>query len=79
MRRDIVLNVINNCNGAICDDCAQQAAEQNHRQDVYQDCELLDGQGLIKRGKGLCSICKKEKKVSSSKNNEKAILELWNK
>jgi len=48
-----------------CDDCLSSQLEIKPRQQIFQICNRLDKENKIRREQGECSLCEKNKKVSS--------------
>ena len=62
--KERILEVLDQHEGSICDDCMAQKALLSQRQESNQCCRNLAAQSFIKRYTGICSICGKTKKVN---------------
>ena len=49
---------------SFCDDCLSNELKMRPRQQVYQNAERLAAERKISRGEGVCSACRRSKKVS---------------
>jgi hypothetical protein len=62
--RNTVLEFLKDNSGALCDDCISKFKNILPRQTVYQICSSLAAEGYLSRSNGLCTSCRKNKKVS---------------
>ncbi len=51
--------------GPMCDDCVATFSNISPRQTVNAECRLLESQGTLKRTKGACPRCHREKIINA--------------